>query len=242
LVWPICIVKMSFNLHLRLHSKFGFKRVINRRKQKIKTKKMEKNLIGPTSPYSAHQEIIPCGPNPESLAPVSPRWRGGSAVSLPRSLSEGPHWSGRSSSRLVESARFFHRCMLAGRAIVAGPLQCPCHPRIHKAGHEFGAHPFLPRIPLPTSSTAPPSRLFFMSPWGLGPGVLQCPSVGRRVSPGAGESCCGVSDQEAQGGHRNSSSGSRRHRGSASDRGWLSSFSDPGKESFLCIHADISFA
>jgi hypothetical protein len=203
---------------------------------------MEKNLTGPTSPYSAHQEIIPCGPNPESLAPVSPRWRGGSTVSLPRSLSEGPHWSGRLSSRLVESAHFFCRCMLAARAIVVGPLRCPCHPRIHKAGREFGARPFLSRIPLPTSSTAPPPRIFFSPPWGLGPGVLRCPSVDRRVSPRASESCCSVSDQEAQGGHGNSSSGSRRRRGSASDRGWLSSFSDPGKESFLRIRADNSFA
>jgi hypothetical protein len=59
---------------------------------------------------------------------------------------------------LLSRARFFRCCVLTGRAIVAGPLRCLCHLRIHKVGCEFRARSFLPRIPLPTSSTAPSSR------------------------------------------------------------------------------------
>jgi hypothetical protein len=36
------MVQMCLNLHLILHSKFGFKRIVNKRKQKIKTKEKEK--------------------------------------------------------------------------------------------------------------------------------------------------------------------------------------------------------
>jgi hypothetical protein len=56
---------MSLNLHLRLHSKFRFKRIINRRKQKIKIKENGKEpnraYITPFWPSSRNQRR-PAGP------------------------------------------------------------------------------------------------------------------------------------------------------------------------------------
>jgi hypothetical protein len=45
-------------LHLRLHSKLGFKRIVNKRKQKNKNKrKWEKSLAGLNLLNSAHSQI-----------------------------------------------------------------------------------------------------------------------------------------------------------------------------------------
>jgi hypothetical protein len=45
---------MSLNLHLRLHSKFGFKRIVNERKTENKNKKRRKTPPGPDYTISAH--------------------------------------------------------------------------------------------------------------------------------------------------------------------------------------------
>jgi hypothetical protein len=43
---------MCLNLHLRLHSKFGFKTIVNKRKQKIKTKeKGKRTYLGFATPF-----------------------------------------------------------------------------------------------------------------------------------------------------------------------------------------------
>jgi hypothetical protein len=45
---------------------------------------------------------------------------------------------------LLSRVRFFCRCVLTVRAIMAGPLWCLCHPRVHKAGRKSRLVPFFP--------------------------------------------------------------------------------------------------
>jgi hypothetical protein len=62
---------MSLNLHLRLNSKFGFKRIKNKRKQKIKHKRKRKRkgeLTRALEPISAHQGIPPRNPHFTTLS------------------------------------------------------------------------------------------------------------------------------------------------------------------------------
>jgi hypothetical protein len=75
---------MCLNLHLRLHSKFGFKRIVNKRKQKNKNKrKREKNLPGLRYPISAHSRIQTAWPNSSHRARIADPLAGGSTGQRP---------------------------------------------------------------------------------------------------------------------------------------------------------------
>ena len=82
---------MSLNLHLRLNSKFGFKRIKNKRKQKIKSKEKKESLPGPIPHLLAHQMKPAARPNRGSSVrlTVGPAWQQSARAHI---TTGSPHW------------------------------------------------------------------------------------------------------------------------------------------------------